>query len=110
MSYEPEVSPVTAPRGSIVTPARTVAAVCVIVPCVAMLCVPIYDRDTPELAGFPFFFWWQLLWVVVTAALTALAYAVVRREELARRAAPAAQGLAQNTEIVGGSEGTEAGE
>ncbi|MEZ0115558.1 hypothetical protein ABH920_009598 [Catenulispora sp. EB89] len=74
-------------RGPVVTPARLIAAVCVIVPFVAVLWVPIFDKDKPEVAGFPFFFWWQLLWVAVTAALMGLAYFVVRREELARKAA-----------------------
>ena len=73
-------------RIPLVTPARIIAAVCVLAPFVAVLCVPIYDRATPEVAGFPFFFWWQLLWVVITSGLMALAYYVVRREELARKA------------------------
>ncbi|WP_194918761.1 DUF3311 domain-containing protein [Catenulispora rubra] len=73
-------------RGPVLTPARLIAAVCVIVPFVAVLWVPIFDKDKPEVAGFPFFFWWQLLWVAVTAALMGLAYFVVRREELARKA------------------------
>lgn len=72
-------------RGPVVTPARLIAAFCVIVPFVAVLGVPIFDKDKPEVAGFPFFFWWQLVWVAVTAALMGLAYFVVRREELARR-------------------------
>jgi hypothetical protein len=77
-------------RGPVVTPARLIAAVCVIVPFIAVLWVPIFDKDKPEVAGFPFFFWWQLLWVAVTAALMGLAYFVVRREELARKPVAAA--------------------
>ena len=77
-------------KGPVVTPARLIAAVCVIVPFVAVLWVPIYDKDKPEVAGFPFFFWWQLMWVAVTAALMGLAYFVVRREEVARKAVPVA--------------------
>ena len=77
-------------RRPVVTPARVIAAVCVIVPFIAVLWVPIFDKDKPEVAGFPFFFWWQLLWVAVTAALMGLAYFVVRREELARRPAAVA--------------------
>ncbi|GAA2047036.1 hypothetical protein GCM10009839_59790 [Catenulispora yoronensis] len=76
-------------RAPVVTPARVIAAVCVIAPFVATLYVPIYDKDKPEVAGFPFFFWWQLLWVAVTAGLMGLAYFVIRREELARKAAAA---------------------
>jgi Protein of unknown function (DUF3311) len=79
-------------RGPVVTPARLIAAVCVIVPFVAVLWVPIFDKDKPEVAGFPFFFWWQLLWVAVTAVLMGLAYFVVRREELARKPVPPAVG------------------
>ena len=74
----------------IVTPARVVAAICVIVPFVAVLGVPIYDKASPELAGFPFFFWWQLLWVGVTAGLMGIAYVVVRRDEARRNAVSAA--------------------
>jgi len=81
-------------RGPVVTPARVIAALCVVVPFVAVLWVPIYDKDKPELGGFPFFFWWQLLWVAITAALMGLAYYVVRREELARKAASAVGNVA----------------
>jgi hypothetical protein len=81
-------------RGPVVTPARLIAAVCVIVPFVAVLWVPIYDKDKPEVAGFPFFFWWQLLWVAVTAGLMGLAYYVVRREELTRKPVASAAAVA----------------
>jgi hypothetical protein len=81
-------------KGPVVTPARVVAAICVIVPFVAVLYVPIYDKDKPELGGFPFFFWWQLVWVGVTAALMGLAYYVVRREEVGRRATAAVGNVA----------------
>ena len=54
---------------------------------VATLWVPFYNRTTPNVAGFPFFFWWQLLWVLITAVLMLVAYFVVRREELRYRAA-----------------------
>lgn len=74
-------------RPPVVTPARVIAAICVVVPFIAVLYVTIYDRQKPEVAGFPFFFWWQLLWVAITAGLMGLAYFVVRREELGRKAA-----------------------
>ena len=76
-------------RGPVVTPARVIAALCVVVPFVAVLWVPIYDKDKPELGGFPFFFWWQLLWVAITPALMGLAHFLVRREEAARKDASA---------------------
>lgn len=76
----------------LVTPARVIAALCVIIPFVAVLWVPFYNRTTPNVAGFPFFFWWQLLWVLITAVLMLVAYFVVRREELRYRAARPAEG------------------
>ena len=42
----------------LVTPARVIAALCVIIPFVAVLWVPFYNRTTPNVAGFPFLFWW----------------------------------------------------
>lgn len=75
----------------IITPARVVAAICVIIPFVAVLGVPFYDKASPELAGFPFFFWWQLLWVGVTAGLMGLAYVVIRRDEAGRKTVSAAR-------------------
>ena len=75
----------------IITPARVVAAICVIIPFVAVLGVAIYDKASPEFAGFPFFFWWQLLWVGVTAGLMGIAYVVVRRDEAGRTMVSAAR-------------------
>ena len=43
-----------------------------LLPIIGLLAVPLYDRLTPRLFGFPFFYWYQLAWVPVTAALTAL--------------------------------------
>lgn len=33
------------------------------VPFAAVAWVPFYNRETPSLFGFPFFYWYQLLWV-----------------------------------------------
>lgn len=41
---------------------------------VAALCVPLYNRIEPTLAGVPFFYWGQLLLIVIAALITALAY------------------------------------
>ena len=40
-----------------------------LVPCVGLLWVPFYDRATPSLFGFPFFYWYQLAWVPMTSLL-----------------------------------------
>lgn len=38
-------------------------------PYVAIVCVAFYDRATPTLWGFPFFYWYQLLWIPLGALL-----------------------------------------
>ena len=45
-----------------------------ILPFVAMLWVSSYNRLTPELFGFPFFYWYQLAWVLISAAIAAIVY------------------------------------
>jgi len=42
---------------------RVAAALCLLAPVVALLWVPWYAQDGPDLAGIPFFYWYQLLWV-----------------------------------------------
>jgi hypothetical protein len=42
--------------------------------CVLVLWVPLYNRAEPSLIGLPFFYWFQLLLVLVGAALTAIIY------------------------------------
>ena len=38
-------------------------------PFLGLLWTPLYDRYTPVLFGFPFFYWYQLAWVPVTSVL-----------------------------------------
>jgi hypothetical protein len=45
-----------------------------VLPWIAMIWVPSYNKIDPQLGGFPFFYWYQLLWVVVSAVITALVY------------------------------------
>jgi hypothetical protein len=47
-----------------------------VLPFVAMLWVSSYNRLTPELFGFPFFYWYQLLWVIIAAAIAGIVYKV----------------------------------
>lgn len=42
--------------------------------CVLVLWVPLYNRAEPTFIGLPFFYWFQLLLVLVGAALTAIVY------------------------------------
>jgi hypothetical protein len=53
-----------------------------IVPYVAVLWVPFYNRIEPEFAGIPFFYWYQLLWIVLGAAVLLPVYV---SEERGRR-------------------------
>ena len=50
-----------------------------IVPYLAVLWVPFYDRLEPQLAGIPFFYWYQMLWIVVGAAVLLPVYFVEER-------------------------------
>ncbi|MEA3116816.1 MAG: hypothetical protein QOI13_86 [Paraburkholderia sp.] len=45
-----------------------------VIPWLAMIWVPSYNRIDPQLWGFPFFYWYQLLWVLVSSVITALVY------------------------------------
>ena len=40
-----------------------------LVPYVAMMWVPSYNRLEPQIAGIPFFYWYQMLWIVIGAAI-----------------------------------------
>lgn len=50
------------------------AAVLLVIPIIALMWVPSYAKDAPELWGFPFFFWYQFLWVFICSGLTYTAY------------------------------------
>ncbi len=41
-----------------------------LLPFIGLLWVPIYNRTTPALLGFPFFYWYQLAWVPVSSLIT----------------------------------------
>lgn len=45
-----------------------------LVPFAALLAVPLYNRATPEIGGFPFFYAYQLLWVPATSLLIYLVH------------------------------------
>jgi membrane protein implicated in regulation of membrane protease activity len=48
---------------------------------VGTLWVPFYNRATPALGGFPFYYWYQLIWVPIVAVLSATAYLLARRAQ-----------------------------
>lgn len=67
---------------------RATAALLLLLPVVAMLAVPLYDRRQPELAGVPFFYWFQLAWAPATVLLLAVAARVLRRPGRSAQAGP----------------------
>jgi uncharacterized membrane protein len=38
-----------------------------LIPFVALLWVPFYNRIDPAIFGIPFFYWYQFLWVILTS-------------------------------------------
>jgi hypothetical protein len=52
-----------------------------LLPWIAMIWVPSYNRIEPQWLGFPFFYWYQLLWVLISAVITALVYMKTRPPE-----------------------------
>ena len=48
---------------------------------IGTLWVPFYNRLTPTLGDFPFFYWYQLMWVPIVAILSAVAYLLSRLGE-----------------------------
>jgi uncharacterized protein DUF3311 len=56
-----------------------VVAVLLAAAVVGTLWVPFYNRSTPELGGFPFFYWYQLLWIPIVAILSWASYLLVKR-------------------------------
>ncbi|NUU21152.1 MAG: DUF3311 domain-containing protein [Streptomycetaceae bacterium] len=71
----PGARPVTAGR-------RVAAAVCLLVPVLALLSVPLYARTGPRLGGVPFFYWYQFGWIPVCVAAMAAAYRLTRPSPL----------------------------
>jgi len=45
-----------------------------LVPVVAVLVVPIFNRAMPALWGFPFFYWYQMLWVILCSGVVGLVF------------------------------------
>lgn len=52
-----------------------------LIPFIAVLWVPFYDRAEPSVAGFPFFYWYQLLWVILSVAVIGVVYLLEHRGE-----------------------------
>ena len=49
-----------------------------LVPYVAVLWVPFYNRIEPSAFGIPFFYLYQIAWVVISSAMIAVVYLATR--------------------------------
>jgi hypothetical protein len=45
-----------------------------LIPFVALLCVPLYNSMRPQLFGIPFFYWYQMIWTFLAAAIMGVVY------------------------------------
>jgi hypothetical protein len=52
-----------------------------LIPYVAVLWVPFYNRVEPAWQGIPFFYWYQLLWVILGGVIVGLVYFATERED-----------------------------
>jgi hypothetical protein len=51
-----------------------------IVPYVAVLWVPFFNRISPSIAGVPFFYWYQMLWIALGALMLLPVFVVEERD------------------------------
>jgi hypothetical protein len=51
-----------------------------ILPFIALLWVPFYDRAEPALAGIPFYYWYQMLWIFLGALVLLPVYLAEERD------------------------------
>jgi CBS domain containing-hemolysin-like protein len=64
------------------TSTRWTIVVVLLIPAIVLpLLVGIYDRNDPELWGFPFYYWFQFLLIPVAAVLTTTAYLLTKGDE-----------------------------
>ena len=52
----------------------------VVVPLIGTLIPAIYNQNSPELIGIPFFYWYQMLWIPLSVICTLVVYNKTRRE------------------------------
>jgi hypothetical protein len=49
-----------------------------LIPVAALIFPGIYNRETPTLFGFPYFYWYQLMWVFLATIVLGLVYWLTR--------------------------------
>jgi len=53
-----------------------------LLPFLGLLAVPLFNSETPVVAGFPFFYWYMFAWVPITSVLIWLVYRNEKHETL----------------------------
>ncbi len=69
MNGESETGKVTRRRGH-------ASLLLLLIPVFALVFPGLYNRVTPTLLGFPFFYWYQLVWVFLATGVLILVYTV----------------------------------
>jgi hypothetical protein len=52
-----------------------------LLPCLAVVCVPLFNRLEPSWLGIPFFYWYQLSWIPLSAVVIAVVYIATRNRD-----------------------------
>jgi len=52
-----------------------------LLPFIGLLAVPLFNSETPEVAGFPFFYWYMFAWVPFTSLLIWLVHRSEKAED-----------------------------
>jgi len=52
-----------------------------LIPFVALLWVPFYNRLDPTLFGVPFFYWYQFVWVILTSLIIVIVDSLTREAD-----------------------------
>ncbi len=54
-------------------------AILLIIPFIAYVLLPTYDRISPKVAGISFFYWYQTLWLAISGVLFGIAAYMLNR-------------------------------
>lgn len=66
--------PAQPPQHRRVSARQAVIGACLLMPCAALLWVPLYAAGSPRVYGVPFFYWYMFVWVLITPVLMLIAY------------------------------------
>ncbi len=61
-------------------PYRWLIAALLLLPYIGLCFPQVYNRSTPTLLGFPFFYWYQCAWVVITSGLLGIVYRLTTKD------------------------------